>query len=115
MYFIWVIRYTPFLFLKGIIIFLSVYSYYSNSSIRFWDQKDHTEYYRGVEFNTQLLPKIKVEIVVCKIPVDFIIDTVKKIFDSGTIGDGKVFVYDVENVIKIRTEEGGYSASQDNN
>jgi nitrogen regulatory protein PII len=52
-------------------------------------QKDHTEYYRGVEFDTQLLPKIKVEIVVCKIPVDSIIDTVKKILDSGTIGDGR--------------------------
>ena len=91
-------------------MFSSVDSYYSNSSIRlFGMQKGHTEYYRGVEFDTQLLPKIKVEIVVCKIPVDFVIDTVKKVLGSGTIGDGKVFVYDVENVIKIRTGEGGYS------
>ena len=78
-------------------------------------QKGHTEYYRGVEFDTQLLPKVKVEIVVCKIPVEFVIDTIKKVLGSGTIGDGKIFVYNVENVIKIRTGEEGYSALQDTN
>ncbi|HEY5524487.1 MAG TPA: P-II family nitrogen regulator, partial [Clostridium sp.] len=75
-------------------------------------QKGHTEYYRGVEFDTQLLPKVKVEIVVCKIPVEFVIDTIKKVLGSGTIGDGKIFVYNVENVIKIRTGEECYSALQ---
>ncbi|PRR79524.1 ammonium transporter [Clostridium vincentii] len=78
-------------------------------------QKGHTEFYRGVEFDTQLLPKIKVEVVVCKIPVDFVINTVKKVLGSGTIGDGKIFVYNIENVIKIRTGEEGYLALQDDN
>lgn len=77
-------------------------------------QKGHTQYYRGVEFDTHLLPKVKVEIVVCKIPVQTVIDTVQKVLRSGNIGDGKIFVYDVENVIKIRTGEEGFDALQDN-
>ncbi|MBE6052085.1 MAG: ammonium transporter [Clostridium sp.] len=77
-------------------------------------QKGHTQYYRGVEFDTHLLPKVKVEIIVCKIPVQTVVDTVQKVLRSGNIGDGKIFIYDVENVIKIRTGEEGFDALQDN-
>ena len=60
-----------------------------------------------------LLPKVQVDIVVCKIPVRRWSDTAKKVLYSGHIGDGKIFVYDVENVIKVRTGEEGYDALQD--
>jgi Amt family ammonium transporter len=76
-------------------------------------QGGRTEYYRGVEFETSLLPKIKVEIVVSKVPVRTVIETAKKVLYTGNIGDGKIFVYDVENVIKVRTGEEGYDALQD--
>ena len=76
-------------------------------------QKGQAEYYRGVEVESQLLPKVKVEIVICKVPLDILINAVKKALYSGNIGDGKIFVYDVENVIKIRTSEEGYDALQD--
>ncbi len=76
-------------------------------------QGGKTEYYRGVEFETDLLPKIKVEIVVSKVPVRSVIETAKKVLYTGNIGDGKIFVYDVENVIKVRTGEEGYDALQD--
>ncbi len=72
-----------------------------------------TEYYRGVEFETHLLPKIKVEIVVSKIPVRTVIETAKKVLYTGHIGDGKIFIYNVDNVIKVRTGEEGYDALQD--
>jgi Amt family ammonium transporter len=72
-----------------------------------------TEYYRGVEFETNLLPKVKVEIVVSKVPVRTVVETAKKVLYTGNIGDGKIFVYNVENVIKIRTGEEGYDALQD--
>lgn len=76
-------------------------------------QKGHTEYYRGVEVDINLLPKVKVEIVVCKIPVGTVIAAIKEALYTGHIGDGKIFVYDVENVIKVRTGEEGYDALQD--
>lgn len=76
-------------------------------------QKGHLEYYRGVEYETVLLPKIKVEIVVCKVPVDLVVNTIKKVLYTGKIGDGKIFIYPVDNVIKIRTGEEGYEALQD--
>lgn len=76
-------------------------------------QKGHTEYYRGVPVKTRLLPKVQVDIVVCKIPTETVIDTIKKSLYTGQMGDGKIFVYDVENVIKIRTGEEGYDALQD--
>jgi Amt family ammonium transporter len=72
-----------------------------------------TEYYRGVEFETRLLPKVKVEIVVSKIPVKTVVDTAKKVLYTGNIGDGKIFIYNVENVYKVRTGEEGYDALQD--
>ena len=71
------------------------------------------EYYRGVAVETNLLPKVQVDIVVSKIPVRSVIETAKKALYTGHIGDGKIFVYDVENVVKIRTGEEGYDALQD--
>ena len=76
-------------------------------------QKGHTELYRGVKLDTVLLPKVKVEIVVCKVPVDVAINAIKKVLRTGNIGDGKIFVYNVQNCIKIRTGEEGYDALQD--
>lgn len=76
-------------------------------------QKGSTTYYRGVEMDMNLLPKVKIEIVVSLVPVQKVIDTAKAVLHTGQIGDGKVFVYDIENVIKIRTGEEGYLALQD--
>ena len=76
-------------------------------------QGGRTEYYRGVKMETTLLPKIKVEIVVSKVPVRSVIETAKKVLYTGNIGDGKIFVYDTMNVVKIRTGEEGYDALQD--
>ncbi|HOV70354.1 MAG TPA: ammonium transporter family protein, partial [Clostridia bacterium] len=76
-------------------------------------QKGHTEYFRGAPVRTRLLPKVQVDIVVCKTPTETVVDTVKKSLYTGNMGDGKIFIYDVENVIKIRTGEEGYDALQD--
>ena len=76
-------------------------------------QKGKPEYYRGVEVETNLLPKIQVDIVVSKVPVRSVIETAKKVLYTGHIGDGKIFVYDVENVVKVRTGEEGFDALQD--
>ncbi len=76
-------------------------------------QKGSTEYYRGIEVEIKLLPKVRVEIVVCKVPVETVIDAAKRVLYTGKIGDGKIFVYDVENVVKVRTGEEGYDALQD--
>ena len=76
-------------------------------------QKGKPEYYRGVEIAPSLLPKIQVDIVVSKVPVDQVIETARKVLYTGHIGDGKIFVYDVENVVKVRTGEVGYAALQD--
>ena len=76
-------------------------------------QKGQPEYYRGALVETSLLPKIQVDIVVAKDPVSQVIATAKKVLYTGHIGDGKIFVYDVENVVKVRTGEEGYDALQD--
>ena len=76
-------------------------------------QKGKPEYYRGVQVEANLLPKVQVDIVVSKVPVREVIDTAKKVLYTGHIGDGKIFVYDVENVVKVRTGEEGYDALQD--
>ena len=76
-------------------------------------QRGQQEYYRGVPVDNTLLPKVKVEIVICKIPLDLLLSTIKQALYTGNIGDGKIFVYDVENVIKVRTGEEGYDALQD--
>ncbi len=76
-------------------------------------QKGQPEYYRGVQVEATLLPKIQVDIVVSKVPVRSVIETAKKVLYTGHIGDGKIFVYDVENVVKVRTGEEGFDALQD--
>ena len=76
-------------------------------------QQGRTEMYRGVAVETNLMPKVQVDIVVSKIPVRDVIDTAKKVLYTGHIGDGKIFIYDVENVVKVRTGEEGYDALQD--
>lgn len=76
-------------------------------------QKGQPEYYRGVPVEANLLPKVQVDIVVSKVPVYNVIETAKKVLYTGHIGDGKIFVYDVENVVKVRTGEEGYDALQD--
>lgn len=76
-------------------------------------QRGHKEYYRGVAVDINLLPKIKIEIVVCEVPVNLVVETAQKVLRTGNIGDGKIFVYDVQNVVRIRTGEEGRDALQD--
>ena len=75
-------------------------------------QKGKPEFYRGVEMEMQLLPKTQVEMVISKVPVMDVINTARKVLYTGHIGDGKIFVYDVEDVVKVRTGETGYNALQ---
>ena len=76
-------------------------------------QKGAGEMYRGVEMDATLLPKVKIEVVVSKIPVDSVIEAAKKALYTGHIGDGKIFVYNVDKVVKIRTGEEDFAALQD--
>lgn len=76
-------------------------------------QKGAGEYYRGVKMDMDLLPKVKVEVVVSKVPVADVIAAARKALYTGHIGDGKIFVYDVEDVVRVRTGESGYDALQD--
>lgn len=76
-------------------------------------QKGAGEKYRGVEMDVNLIPKVKVEVVVSKIPVDSVINAAKKALYTGHIGDGKIFVYNVTRVVKVRTGEENYAALQD--
>ena len=76
-------------------------------------QKGKPEYYRGVQIEANLLPKVQVDIVVCMVPVSQVIETAKKVLYTGHIGDGKIFVYDVEEVVKVRTGETGADAMKD--
>lgn len=76
-------------------------------------QKGKAEYYRGVAVEMNLLPKMKVEIVVCKIPVETVVQAAIKALYTGHIGDGKIFIHNVEDVVKVRTGERGYDALQD--
>ena len=78
-------------------------------------QKGRREYYRGAEVETTLLPKVKLEVVISKVPLELLIATVRRALYTGAVGDGKIFVYDVENVVKVRTGEEGYAALQDEN
>lgn len=71
-----------------------------------------TTKYRGAELDVVLLPKIKIEVVVSAVPVDEVIETAKKVLYTGNIGDGKIFVFDVEDVVKVRTGEVGFDALQ---
>ncbi len=73
-------------------------------------QKGKPEYYRGVQIEANLLPKVQVDIVVCTVPVSKVIEAAKKTLYTGHIGDGKIFVYDVEDVVKVRTGQTGLEA-----
>ena len=77
-------------------------------------QKGHDSYYRGVKLDSiKLLPKVKVEVVVSKVPVQTVIDAARKALYTGNVGDGKFFVYDVEDTVRVRTGETGYDALQE--
>ena len=76
-------------------------------------QKGHTQYYRGLPVDARLLPKVQIDIVISKIPVEALVKTIKDTLYTGKVGDGKIFIYDVENVIKLRTGDEGYDALQD--
>ncbi len=76
-------------------------------------QKGHDLYFRGSPVVSRLLPKVQIDIVISKIPVDIMVKTVQDTLYTGNYGDGKIFIYDVEDVVKIRTGEHGYDALQD--
>ena len=76
-------------------------------------QKGAGEMYRGVEMDATLLPKVKVEVIVSRIPVESVIEAAKKALYTGHIGDGKIFVYSVDKVVKVRTGEEDFAALQD--
>ena len=76
-------------------------------------QKGAGEKYRGVEMDVTVLPKVKVEVIVGSIPVEKVIDTVKRTLYTGHVGDGKIFVYNVQKVVKVRTGEEDYDALRD--
>ena len=75
-------------------------------------QKGNTKFYRGIPMDITLLPKIKVEVVVSAVPVEKVIEAAKKALYTGNIGDGKIFVYGVENAVKVRTGQEGFDALQ---
>ena len=99
--------------LKGAMSKLGITGMTVSHVMGFGAQKGKPEYYRGVPVETNLLPKVQVDIVVSKVPVRAVIETAKRVLYTGHIGDGKIFVYDVENVVKVRTGEEGYDALQD--
>ena len=73
-----------------------------------------TEIFRGQVFNVNLMPKIKIEIVIYETPLDLLIETIRNVCCSGHVGDGKIFIYEVANAVKIRTGESGGDAIIDN-
>ena len=78
------------------------------------EQRGKTEgYFRGAKVEATMLPSIQVSIVVSKVPVSLVVDTARQVLYTGAYGDGKIFVYNVENVVKVRTGEQGYEALQD--
>ncbi len=76
-------------------------------------QRGHTEVYRGREYEVNLLPKIKIETVVCEIPVEKVLDVAQKVLRTGKFGDGKIFVYELEDAVRIRTGHRGVEAIMD--
>ena len=76
-------------------------------------QKGAGERYRGVEMDVTVLPKVKVEVIVGNIPVDSVIETIKRTLYTGHVGDGKIFVYNVQKVVKVRTGETDFDALKD--
>ena len=77
-------------------------------------QKGHKENYRGLSIDINLLSKLKIEIVVCDVPVDLVVETAKKALHTGKMGDGKIFVYDVKNIVRISNGDEGRQALQYN-
>ena len=77
------------------------------------EKRSGASQWSGITRGASLLPKVQVDIVVSKVPVRSVIETAKKVLYTGHIGDGKIFVYDVENVVKVRTGEEGCAALQD--
>jgi nitrogen regulatory protein PII len=73
-------------------------------------QKGHTETYRGSEYRIEFIPKIKIEVIVEKEKTEKVIEAIIRTAKTGQVGDGKIFIYDVEDVIRIRTEESGKEA-----
>jgi Amt family ammonium transporter len=76
-------------------------------------QKGQQTHYRGVEVDVTFMAKVRLEIVVCRVPVKSVIETAKRVLYTGKVGDGKIFVHDVQNVVKVRTGEEGFAALQD--
>ena len=76
-------------------------------------QKGSSDRYRGAVIDSTLLPKVKVEVVIAKVPLEDLIETAKKALYTGHIGDGKIFVYNVSRVVKVRTGEEDFAALQD--
>ena len=76
-------------------------------------QRGHKEVYRGREYDVSLVPKIKVETVVCEVPVDKVIETAEKVLRTGKFGDGKIFVYELTDAVRIRTGQRGPEAIMD--
>ena len=76
-------------------------------------QKGHKEVFRGKEFDINLVPKIKVETVVCEIPVERVIETAQKVLKTGKFGDGKIFIYELSDAMRIRTGQRGADAIKD--
>jgi len=76
-------------------------------------QKGYKEIYRGKEVAVNLLPKVKIEIVVCEVPVEKVLETATRVCRTGQVGDGKIFIYPLENAVRIRTGESGPDAIKD--
>ncbi|SEJ93081.1 nitrogen regulatory protein P-II family [Propionispira arboris] len=76
-------------------------------------QKGHKEVYRGREYSINLVPKVKIETVICEVPVKDVLEAAQRVLKTGEPGDGKIFIYDVENAVRIRTGEEGDKAIMD--
>ncbi len=76
-------------------------------------QRGHKEVYRGREYEVNLVPKIKLETVVCEIPVEKVLEVAQKVLRTGEFGDGKIFVYELEDAVRIRTGHRGVEAIMD--
>ena len=73
-------------------------------------QKGHKEYYRGVAVDIKLMSKLKVEIVICEVPLETVLDTINAVLRTGNVGDGKVFIYELVDAVRIRTGDRGPDA-----
>ena len=76
-------------------------------------QKGHEEVYRGKKYDINLVPKVKIETVVCEVPVDLVLDTAQRVLRTGNYGDGKIFVYELTDAVRIRTGQRGATAIMD--